>query len=224
MSGTSSAGSFSHRALEFFDGLEEDNSREYWTRQADAFDREVRAPMAALLESLPPAYQPFRIFRMNRDLRFSNDKSPYKLQHSGIHEAGGIGHYVQIGAAGLLAASGMYWMARDQLERYRAAVDDARQGAALQRLLARAGGVVSTEGMGLQSLKTAPRGYSRDHPRIDLLRRKGLAAHSVLAGGDLCDADAEATREFVLAVFDAAEPLNAWLRRHVGPAVIAEPD
>ena len=211
----SRAGSFSPKALTFFDGLEEDNSREYWTAHADTFEDEVRGPLAALLESLPAAYQPFRVFRMNRDLRFAKDKSPYKLQHSATHESGGIDYYIQVSAAGLLAASGMYWMHRDQLERYRAAVADGRTGAALERLLAKVPPSLSTD-MGIESLKTAPRGYPRDHPRIELLRRKGVVLYGTLQGRTLADGDA--VRAFTEQVFEAAKPLNAWLRRHVGPS------
>lgn len=215
-------GCFSARALAFFDGLEEDNSRSYWEAHHDVFDAEIRLPLAALLESLPAAYQPFRVFRMNRDLRFTKDKSPYKLQHSAIHGGRGIDHYVQIGAGGLLAASGAYAMERDQLDRYRAAVDDGRSGRALERLLARVGPVASSDGMGMESLKTAPRGYARDHPRIELLRRKGVVVHGTLSGRDL--ADGEAARGFILAVFEAAEPLNRWLDKQVGPSERSDED
>lgn len=210
------SGGFRPAALRFFDGLEEDNSKEYWTAHVDEFEREVKAPMAALLESLPPTYQPFRVFRMNRDLRFSADKSPYKQQHGATHESGGIDHYVHIDAGGLLAATGMYWMQRDQLVRYRAAVDDTRTGRALERILDQLADADSVADMGLSPLKTAPRGYPRDHPRIDLLRRKGVVAHRTLTGPEL--ADPEAARDFVVALFEVAKPLNAWLRKHVGAA------
>lgn len=216
------AGGFRPAALRFFDGLEEDNSKEYWNAHVDEFEREVKAPMAALLESLPKPYQPFRVFRMNRDLRFSADKSPYKLQHGATHESGGIDHYVHLDGGGLLAATGIYWMQRDQLVRYRAAVDDTRTGRALERILDRLTDADSDSDsdsvadMGLSPLKTAPRGYARDHPRIDLLRRKGVVAHRTLTGPDL--ADAEAARDFVVSLFQAAQPLNAWLRKHVGAA------
>ncbi|HEY5821065.1 MAG TPA: DUF2461 domain-containing protein [Propionibacteriaceae bacterium] len=212
---TTVAGGFGPAALHFFDALEEDNSREFWLAHVDEFEREVKAPMTALLESLPAEYQSFRMFRMNRDLRFSKDKSPYKLQHSGVLSAGGIDHYVHLDAGGLLAACGIYWMQRDQLERYRAAVDDGRRGKALMRILADLGPADPGSTMGVDALKTAPRGYPRDHPRIDLLRQKGVVAHRTLSGPEL--ADGVRVRQFVLEVFESAKPLNAWLKRHVGP-------
>ena len=62
---------FSAAATRFFQDLEDDNSREFWLANADVYEREVKQPMLALLESLPEQYQPFRLFRMNRDLRFT---------------------------------------------------------------------------------------------------------------------------------------------------------
>jgi uncharacterized protein (DUF2461 family) len=76
-----SAGIFTPKATEFFTGLERDNSKDYWTANKAVFENEVKEPMAALVESLPERFGPFKIFRMNRDIRFSPDKSPYKTQH-----------------------------------------------------------------------------------------------------------------------------------------------
>ncbi len=106
-------------------------------------------------------------------------------------------------------------MERDQLERYRAAVDDARTGRALERLLDDLG-AGSTWGW-VPSPSGPPRGHARDHPRIDLLRRRGLVAHQVLTGPPL--ADGRAVRDFVVQLFEVVEPLNRWLRRHVGETV-----
>jgi uncharacterized protein (DUF2461 family) len=72
---------FSPAATQFFEDLEDQNTREFWLAHKDVFDREIRDPMAALLDSLPEEYQPFKVFRMNRDIRFSADKSPYKITH-----------------------------------------------------------------------------------------------------------------------------------------------
>ncbi len=211
----SSSDGFSARTLSFFDELEENNTREFWAANLATFESRVKAPMAELLESLPTAYQPFRVFRMNRDVRFSKDKAPYKTQHGAIHEANGTDHYVHVDAGGLLAACGIYWMEPEQLQRYRAAVDDKRSGAALQRALDHVSAQsVSVENLGLPPLKTAPRGYPKDHPRIELLRRKGVIAHRTLTGPPL--ADRPAVRDFVVETFEICQPLVSWLRRHVG--------
>src|SRR5918995_4704021 len=97
---------FRAAATRFFSDLEDDNSREFWRANADRYDREVKQPMLALLESLPERYQPFRLYRMNRDLRFTKDKSPYKTQQGALSEAGGGDYYLHIDGSGLLVAAG----------------------------------------------------------------------------------------------------------------------
>ena len=213
---------FRPAAMRFFQDLEDDNSREFWLAHADVYEREVKQPMLALLDSLPERYQPFRLYRMNRDLRFTKDKSPYKIQQGALSEAGGADYYLHVDGTGLLVAAGAYQLEPNQLERYRAAVDDGRKGKALERILAdlqRQG--VETE-MGQPALKTAPRGYAKDHPRIALLRRKGLVGSRTLPGARLRDGDR--VRDIVVDTFTACEPLVAWLTKNVGaPAWRNEP-
>jgi uncharacterized protein (TIGR02453 family) len=206
---------FRAAAMRFFRDLEDDNSREFWLANADTYEREVKQPMLALLESLPERYQPFRLYRMNRDLRFTKDKSPYKLQQGAISEAEGGDYYLHVDGTGLLAAAGADQLEPDQLERYRAAVDDGRKGKALERILADLQQQEVGTGMGVPALKTAPRGYAKDHPRIALLRRKGLVGSRTLTGAPLRDGDR--VREFVVETFTACEPLVGWLAKHVGP-------
>jgi uncharacterized protein (TIGR02453 family) len=208
---------FRPAAMRFFQDLEDDNSREFWRAHADIYEREVKQPMLALLESLPGKYQPFRLYRMNRDLRFTTDKSPYKVQQGAISEAEGGDYYLHVDGAGLLVAAGAYQLEPDQLERYRAAVDNKRTGPALERILADLELQEVETGMGMPALKTAPRGYAKDHPRIGLLRRKGLVGSRRLTGGALGDGDR--VRGFVVETFSACEPLVGWLSQHVGTPV-----
>jgi uncharacterized protein (DUF2461 family) len=101
-------------ALEFFEGLEADNSKVYWQRNRDVYDTMVRAPMEELLKELAPEWGEGRIFRPYRDIRFSSDKSPYKTNIAAVIGDG----YVQLSADGLGAGCGMYEMTPDQLERF----------------------------------------------------------------------------------------------------------
>ena len=207
---------FSAKATRFFEDLEEENTREFWAANKPLYEREVLGPLNALLESLPEQYQPFRVFRMHRDLRFTKDKSPYKTQQGAMHEGEGIDHYLHIGADGLLVAAGIYQMEADQLERFRAAVDENRTGRGLDRVLAKLPSAsVELFTDGVPPLKSAPRGYPKDHPRIDLLRQKGLIAHRTLNGTGLRDHDN--LRTFVVDTFEACAPLVRWLTTHVGP-------
>jgi uncharacterized protein (DUF2461 family) len=65
-------------ALEFYEGLETDNSKAYWTSHKAVYQEQVLRPMEELLEDLAGEFGPSKIFRPYRDIRFSNDKTPYK--------------------------------------------------------------------------------------------------------------------------------------------------
>ncbi|HEY8474917.1 MAG TPA: DUF2461 domain-containing protein [Natronosporangium sp.] len=199
-------------ALEFYEGLVADNSKTYWTAHKQTYERDVRAPMEALLAELEPEFGAGKIFRPYRDVRFSADKSPYK-DHIGATLASG--GYVQLSANGLACGAGMYQMAPDQLARYRRAVDDAVAGEQLTRIIAgieRRGYQV----MGHERLKTAPRGYPADHPRIELLRYKGIVAWMQWPVAAWLGTAGAKRR--VVDFLRACRPLNDWLDTHVGAA------
>lgn len=203
-------------AVEFYDGLLADNSRVYWQDHKHVYEECVLAPMAALLEDLEPEFGEGKVFRPYRDTRFSKDKSPYKTVIAARLAQGG---YLQMSAAGLGAGCGLYRPAADQLERYREAVADARAGAALVKLVdaARAAkiGITAPE-----ILKTAPRGYPKDHPRIELLRQKGLIAWREWPVGAWLGTAKAKTR--VVEFLHAAAPLQRWLDRHVGESELPD--
>ncbi len=201
-------------ALDFYDGLEADNSKTYWLAHKHIYEASVLAPMAELLAELEPEHGEGRIFRPYRDVRFSRDKSPYKTA-IGAHLGEG---YVQFSAAGLAAGNGMYGMAADQLEKYRSAVAADSSGAALEQAVAelRQHDIAV---QGRDSLKTAPRGYQPDHPRIELLRHKGLVAWKEWPVEPWLATSA--ARDAVAGFLVASRPLGSWLTEHVGPS--AEP-
>jgi uncharacterized protein (TIGR02453 family) len=211
-------------ALEFFADLESNNNRAWWQANRDRFDASVRDPMRALLDQLEPTYGTFRVFRMNRDVRFSRDKSPYKTAHAAMTETeGGSLHYVQLSTSGLFVGAGIYHPARDQLARWREAVADDRTGPELQRAVATVGKARLDVGPGHEPpLATAPRGYPRDHPRIELLRWKGCIASREL-GAPAWIHTARAAGE-VDRAWQRAAPLVAWLDANVGPSELAPPD
>ena len=199
-------------AVEFFEGLEADNTKTYWQANRAVYDRCVRAPLDALLADLAPEFGEGRVFRPYRDVRFSKDKSPYKTNIAATLAGGG---YVSLSAEGLGAGAGIYHMAPDQLDRYRRAVDDRRAGAELEELVRRLGedGVEVTSH---DQLKTAPRGYAKDHPRIELLRHKGLVAWRSWPVAAWLGTKKAETR--VVELLRAARPLCAWLDTNVGPS------
>jgi len=209
---------------EWFAGLEADNSRAYFSAHRPFFEESVRGQMAALLTELSDTFGgEVKLFRPNRDIRFSANQPPYKTNTYGLllgTEIAPAGLYASISADGLLAGSGYHVMARDQLERYRERVADDRLGSELDRLVARA------EKKGLEiwseTLATAPRGYRTDHPRIALLRRKSLALGARLEFGASDDGIGRADGlRFVTRIWRATAPVTGWLKEHVGASALS---
>ncbi|GAA3076969.1 DUF2461 domain-containing protein [Pseudonocardia yunnanensis] len=201
---------FGEGAVEFYDGLVVDNSKAYWSDHRELYEADIRAPMLALLADLEPEFGTGKIFRPYRDVRFSNDKTPYKT-----HCGATVGpFYLQIGADGLMVAGGQYQMASDQVARLRTAIDDERRGTDLEKRLAalRADGITIAG----QTLKTRPRGFDLDHPRIELLRHKSLYGWRSWPPDDVLHE--AGTLERVTSAWRALRPLSEWLADHVGPS------
>ena len=201
-------------AIEFYEGLEADNTRAYWQDHKKEYEELVKAPMMELLAELAGEFGDGKIFRPFRDVRFSKDKSPYKTAIGATLERGG---YVQFSAKGLAAGTGYYVMMPDQLEQYRRAVDDDKSGDELAGIAAELR-KAKIDVTGHDTLKTAPKGYPKDHPRIELLRHKGLIAWKqwpVAAWMGTAKAKAQVVDFFV-----AARPLTHWLDTNVGPSAM----
>ena len=203
-------------AVEFFEGLEADNSKAYWEDHKDTYERSVRAPMDELLQELEAEFGRGRVFRPYRDVRFSKDKSPYKTNLAAmVGEAG----YVSLSATGLGVGSGMYHMAADQLDRYRRSVADDASGGELEGIAAelqRQGQELVAHGQ----LKTAPRGYAKDHPRLELLQRKGLTTWRQWPPAAWLGT--KKAKDRIVESLRAGVPLNQWLATYVGATTMDE--
>jgi uncharacterized protein (TIGR02453 family) len=197
-------------AIEFFEGLEADNSKTYWLANKGVYEEAVRAPMEALLQQLAAEFGPGKVYRPYRDVRFSADKTPYKTMIGGSNERG----YVQLSANGVASATGYWHMARDQLARYRPAVDNARTGAQLEKITAALRKQKYT--VGGAGLKTAPRGFAKDHPRIELLRFTDMTVWQEWPPAAWLGTAKAADR--ITKVWRDAAPLTDWLDEHVGPS------
>jgi uncharacterized protein (TIGR02453 family) len=203
---------FPAEAIDWFHGIEANNTRPWFQEHRAMYDRAVRHPLESLLEDVSAEFGEAKVFRPNRDTRFSADKSPYKTSAAASIPAPGGGYYLSLSADGLMAGAGMYMMDAEQLTRFREAVDAARTGNALVGMLEKlhADGY---EAGGHDELKSAPRGYAKDHPRVDLLRMKGLVVwkeHPVRKW-----LQTPAAKERVVDVWRAAGPVLAWLGRNV---------
>jgi uncharacterized protein (TIGR02453 family) len=212
---------FGEHAVEFYDGLVADNTKAYWTDNKVFYTEHVRAPMEALLAELEPEFGGdtglgrAKVFRPHRDTRFAADKTPYKDHCGGVVERGrgGGAYYVQLGPNGLLVAGGGFHFEPDQLARYRAAAAEERRGGELDALVA----ALVEGGWQLRGtvLKTSPRGYPADHPRIGLLRHRSLWLGRTYEPDDALHD--RGTLRRVRTGWRALRPVNEWFADHVGP-------
>jgi uncharacterized protein (TIGR02453 family) len=195
----------------FFIGLELDNSKRYFEANRATYQSAVRAPMEALVASLEPQFGAAKVFRINRDVRFSADKSPYKTNIAASVGMGGHGGYLSLDARGLMVASGRYEMDPPTLQKYREAVSREESGAALTAIVTK----LEADGfqIGGEELKRVPQGYQKDHPHSRLLRHKRLYAWRSF--GLQPWLGSPTARDHILTAWRQAEPLNDWLREHL---------
>src|SRR3954463_13243270 len=159
-------------ALDFYEDLENDNTKSFWTAHKKVYDEAVRAPIEALAAELEKEFGPAKLFRPYRDVRFAKDKTPYKT-HQGAW-FGETSVYVQVSAEGLFVAAGYWETSSPQVDRLRRGVADDVAGPALERILA----TLTKKGMsvGGNTLTRVPSAYDKEHPRAELLKYKTLTA------------------------------------------------
>jgi uncharacterized protein (TIGR02453 family) len=177
---------FTPRALTFLRGLKRNNDRTWFAARKDQYERDVRAPMTALVERLAVdlrrvapdlvASPKVSLYRIYRDTRFSDDKSPFKTQvgavfpHRDLPRHQGAGLYLEIGPAGTMIAGGIYMPQSPELQALREHL-----GASHARLRSlvespafkRHAGPVTGD-----SLRRVPRGFPPDHPAAEYLKRR----------------------------------------------------
>ena len=212
---------FPVEGIEFYEQLGADNSRSFWQANKGRFDEYVKQPVVALTETLDE-FGPFHLFRPHNDVRFSKNKPPYKTHQGAYGESeGGTGHYLQFSADGLMVGAGYYAMAKDQLARMRSAIDADATGNELAALVADAQRRKYSISA-IDTLKTAPRGHPKDHPRIELLRLKGLIAVKEFGAPKWIHTPAAAKR--IRDTWNGVGDLCAWLDAHVGPSNLPPDD
>ncbi|MGB8650668.1 MAG: DUF2461 domain-containing protein [Mycobacteriales bacterium] len=203
---------FPDEALVFYEGLEADNSKAYWTDHRHVYDECVAAPMKAMLAELEPDFGAAKVFRPYRDVRFSKDKTPYKTrQDAVVHQGDQAALWLGLGADGLHVGGGLFRPDAEQVRRLRAAVADERTGSALVAVLTelRANGwQVAGE-----HLKRVPQPWDDSHARADLLRHKSLVAR--VTHPPQAWLHTPRAKEQVAAGWRALQPLNDWLAQSV---------
>ncbi|MBF0463275.1 MAG: DUF2461 domain-containing protein [Magnetococcales bacterium] len=171
----------------FLAELAANNAREWFTSQRDRYERVIRQPCELFCERASHGLEKLvghpmepRVYRIHRDLRFSQDRTPYnthlhigffRFATAGKRACGGFFFGIETGR--MMVGAGNFVFPEDVLARYRTRVDDSEEGEHLAALLRR----LTEEGFRAKEieLKRVPRGYASDHPRADLLRRKSLA-------------------------------------------------
>jgi uncharacterized protein (TIGR02453 family) len=200
-------------ALDFYDDLEMDNTKSFWTAHKEVYDAAVKRPMDALVAALEPEFGKAKVFRPYRDVRFAKDKTPYKTHQGAFVPSGpSTGWYVQVGAPGVRVGVGFYEASPARLAAIRTAIAEERRGRQLARIIAK----LQRDGweLGGDTLKTSPRGYDPGHPRIELLRHRSMTLgrsygfEPVIHGPELLDR--------VRADWRAGRPFVEWVTENAG--------
>lgn len=200
---------FPQEAFDFFEQIALHNNRDWFHTRQEVYERACREPMKQLVAELGANPASTKLSRINRDLRFSRDTVPYRTYIA----AGVDGNYISLSAAGLYVGAGLYKPEGAALERFRGAMDSNVSGRLLQRIvtsLRRQRYHVDTH----ERLRSAPRGYSADHPRVELLRMKGIFAGKTFAPEAWLSTRGALRR--IRRVVNDVRPLADWLRVHVG--------
>lgn len=214
---------FPDEGLVFYEGLEADNSKTYWTENRAVYESRVRAPMQSLADELADEFGPAKLFRPYRDVRFSNDKTPYKTHQGAVVEPAGRSAgawYVQISADGLRVAGGCWRMESDQVARYRRAVADDVQGPRLADEIRR----LTATGweVGGDRLTRLPRGFEApDDERAQLLRHRSLNVAQEWEPADWLHTREPLDR--VRTTWRDVIALNRWMADNVGATTKENP-
>jgi uncharacterized protein (TIGR02453 family) len=200
---------FPHEALEFFEQLALSNNRDWFHAHKAVYERACREPMEQLVAELGADPASTKISRVNRDIRFSRNKAPYRTYIA----AGFDGNYISLSPAGLYVGAGLYKPEPAALARLRSAIDSNESGPPLQRIvtsLRRKDYQVDTH----EKLASTPRGYSADHPRIELLRMKDIFAGKAFPPEAWFSTRSALDR--IKRVLTDIRPLADWLQVYVG--------
>jgi uncharacterized protein (TIGR02453 family) len=222
---------FSEQAFDFLEELEHRNNREWFQEHKAVYETELKAPMLAVIDAVNAGLADFApdyvrpagkaMLRIYRDVRFSNDKTPYKTHlaaswpRQGLEKTGGAGFFLQVGVHGVMVAAGAYSPGPEQLRAIRDYLldhHDQVRAVLNDEALAR-----WTEPFDGRPLLRAPRGFPAEHPAADLLRVRSWAQFALLPG------DAALREDFVDTVVERMRALAAFVDLLNGVLVTATP-
>jgi uncharacterized protein (TIGR02453 family) len=217
---------FPKQTIKFLSALERHNDREWFKSHKDEYEAVILSPAREYVTSMGDRLQKIipsihavpmvdrSIFRMHRDTRFSPDKRPFKT-HIGMFLWEGEdekldcpGFYLHIEKDKVLIGGGLHIFSKEILGCYRAAVNDDKLGGRLVKILAAGQGHFADD-LDSDAYKLVPRGYPKDHPRGELLKKKGLTLGETTAIPDALHT--EAALDYVYEQFEKIIPLHRWL-------------
>ena len=205
---------FGPDTLAFLRELHDRNDKAWFDANRGRYERWLRGPMLALVGELEGLFGPGRLFRPNRDVRFSKDKRPYK--ESVAATVGGrdavAARYLHLNSEHLFVAAGAHMLAGEALQSYRRAVDHETSGSELVRIQRE----LAAKGyeLGGKTLVRGPRDVDPEHPRLELLKHTGATIQRAHPVGDWLYDPGEVLPR-VIETFADAEPLLGWAREHL---------
>lgn len=213
------------KVLEFLTDLSANNNREWYYANKDRYN-ESREKILFLTEVLIneirkfdreiPALDPKDcVFRIFRDVRFSNDKRPYKTNFGAFISKGGrkglfSGYYFHVDPEGSFAGGGVYMPAAEPLKAIRGYM--AEHGAEFLEIINDDNFKATYPEMFDDQLKTAPKGFPKDHEFIDLLKYKSFVFSHSLSNSDLMK---DNLIEQIVRSFQKLHPVNAFLNEAI---------
>jgi len=226
---------FGSESLTFFRGLARHNAKPWFEAHREDYEQHVRGPLTGLVHEMDSRFSEFApefvgdpkrsIFRLNRDIRFSADKSPYKTHaacwffHVGGSSkvgreahGGGAGFYFHLEPGHSMLGGGCWMPPSPALKRFRAAIANDVKGferIVLSPRLKSKLGALSDDSM----LKRTPRGYSDDDPGA-----RWLKYQSFTVGRKLSDAEVTGPKltSILQSHYEAMLPLVRWLNTTLG--------
>lgn len=212
--------------LQFLDDLKANNNRDWFLenkKRYEAFKKDYQQLVADLLDAMKPLDPSLEMlevknctFRINRDIRFSKDKTPYK-SHLGIWLSSGAkglnrsGYYIHLEKGASFIAGGLYCPESEDLKKMRKEIaffyDDLEAILTEKDFKSEFGDFDRNE---KDTLKNPPRGYDKEHPAIELLKLKSFEASQKI------DFSAASKKDFVAVMSQkliALKPLNDFINR-----------
>jgi len=187
---------FTPESMKFLRGLVRHNDREWFNPRKPVYERELKAPMLALIDEINHAMTEFApdhlrdpkkiMMRIYRDTRFAKDKRPYKRQISawwakrGMEKTSGGGFYFHVSPKEVLVSTGVYMPEREQLRAIREWMSENHESyrAMMKKILkARGMGMTHIDG---NALTRMPKGFANDDPADELVRARNWGVHAYL--------------------------------------------